>query len=31
VLDERRIEEPVRIGNDSDPRDAPLAHGAATG
>lgn len=31
VLDERRIEEPVRIGDDSDPRDAPLAHGAATG
>jgi hypothetical protein len=31
VLDERRIEEPMRIGDDSDPRDAPLAHGAATG
>lgn len=31
VLDERRIEEPMRIGNDSDPHDAPLAHGTTTG
>jgi hypothetical protein len=31
VLDERRIEEPMRIGNDTDPHDNRLAHGAATG
>ena len=31
VLDERRIEEPVCIGDDSDPQNALRAHGAGTG
>jgi len=31
VLDERRIEEPVCIGDDSDPQNVLRAHGAGTG
>ena len=31
VLDERRIEEPMCTGNDSDPHSTPPAHGTATG
>lgn len=31
MFNERRIEEPMRIGNDSDPHDALLDHGTATG
>lgn len=31
VIEKRRIEEPVRIGDDSDPYDALRIHGAATG
>lgn len=31
VLDERRIEEPMRIGNHPDAHDAALTHGTATG